>query len=150
MAGKLETHDSSGNLFADLGFEPAAARELQLKSDLMILVAEQIRSMDATQAEIARLLSVAQPRVSNLLHGRLDLFSFETLVSMLEKLGNVVDVTVIRRDADRRPEQAFTGDCLLAADGATAAEVLVQNSWSSAELLEDTVSSTDTAYALAA
>jgi predicted XRE-type DNA-binding protein len=40
-----------------------------------------------TQAKAATLLRVTQPRVNNLLRGRLDLFSTDTLIDMLARLG---------------------------------------------------------------
>ena len=39
------------------------------------------------QAEAAKLLGVTQPRVSDLMRGRIDLFNVETLIDMLAKLG---------------------------------------------------------------
>jgi predicted XRE-type DNA-binding protein len=39
------------------------------------------------QAEAAKLLGVTQPRVSDLMRGRIDLFSIDTLIDMLARLG---------------------------------------------------------------
>jgi predicted XRE-type DNA-binding protein len=48
-----------------------------------------------TQARAARLLGVSQPRVSDLIRGRIDLFSIDALVNLLAKAG--IRVTLARR-----------------------------------------------------
>jgi len=85
---------SSGNIFDDLGFEPVEAEELRLRSDLLIALTERIHALGKSQAIVATLLGISQPRVSNLLHGKLHLFSLKALVDMLGCLGNTVDVSV--------------------------------------------------------
>ena len=78
---------SSGNVFRDLGFSADAAEHLRVRSDLMISVQMVIASRGMTQAEVANLLGVTQPRISDLVRGQLDLFSIETLIDMLAHLG---------------------------------------------------------------
>ena len=46
------------------------------------------------QAEAAKVLGVTQPRVSDLMRGRIELFSIDTMVNMLARLGIKVKVTV--------------------------------------------------------
>jgi len=48
---------------------------------------------DFTQAEAARILGVTQPRVSDLVCGKIDLFSIDMLVNMLAKIGLQVTFT---------------------------------------------------------
>ena len=48
-----------------------------------------------TQAEFARLLGVSQPRISDLVRGKIDRFSIDTLVDLLTKAGAEVRVTVV-------------------------------------------------------
>ena len=71
-----------------------------IRSDLMIRLQELITSRGLTQAEAARLLRVSQPRVSDLLRGRIDLFSTDTLIDMLGDLG--VRVQLVLRTSRRR------------------------------------------------
>ena len=59
-----------------------------------------IAARDLTQAKAATLLPVTQPRVSNLLRGRLDLFSTDTLIDMLARLG--VHVRFVVKASRRR------------------------------------------------
>jgi len=78
---------SRKNAFRDLGFSADEAEHLRVRSDLMISVQKTIAARRLTQAEVADLLGVTQPRVSDLVRGRLDLFSIETLIDMLARLG---------------------------------------------------------------
>jgi predicted XRE-type DNA-binding protein len=85
---------SSGDVFRDLGFSERESRDLRLRSELMSKLKEQIVARHLSQEVIADLLGVSQPRVSNLLNGRIDKFSLDALVTMLGKLGNRVGLTV--------------------------------------------------------
>jgi predicted XRE-type DNA-binding protein len=62
---------------------PAAAENLKLRSALMIALKEQIERQGWTQAEAARRFGVTQPRVSDLMRGRIELFGLDTLVTGL-------------------------------------------------------------------
>ncbi len=84
---KLKVTRSSGNVFRDLGFPPNEAEHLLVRSDLMIKVQKLIASRRLKQAEVAKILRVTQPRVSDLLRGRIDLFSTDALIDMLARLG---------------------------------------------------------------
>ncbi len=84
---KLKVTRSSGNVFRDLGVSPHEAEHLLVRSDLMIKVQELIASRHLRQAEVAKILRVTQPRVSDLLRGRIDLFSTDALIDMLARLG---------------------------------------------------------------
>ena len=87
---------SSGNVFKDLGFPAKEAANLSIRSDLMILAAETLKDRKLTQVRAARLLGVSQPRVSDLVRGRIDLFSIDSLVEMLAKLGVSVSLQTRR------------------------------------------------------
>ncbi len=84
----------SGNVFKDLGFAPDAAANLQLRSDLMIQLRKRLTALGATQRETAQLLDVSQPRVSDLVRGRIDRFSVDMLIKFLGKVGAEVRLTV--------------------------------------------------------
>lgn len=84
---KLKMTRSTGNVFRDLGFPPDEAEHLRIRSDLLIQLQKAITSQGLKQAEAAKLLDVTQPRVSDLMRGRLDLFSGDTLIDMLARLG---------------------------------------------------------------
>ena len=84
---KVKRTRSSGNVFRDLGFSGDAAAHLTLRAELMAHLQKVIAARGVKQAEVAKLLGVAQSRVSDVMRGRLDLFSIDTLIDMLARLG---------------------------------------------------------------
>lgn len=87
-------HVTTGDIFADLGFSPAQAVELTIKSDLHRSLLQHIRSSKVTQAELAKVLQVHQPDVSNLLRGKLNLFSITKLCQYADRLRLKVRIEV--------------------------------------------------------
>ena len=87
-----EITPSSGSVFRDLGFGEDEAEHLRIRSTLMIEVRKLIEDRSLTQADAAKLFGVTQPRISNLVRGRIDLFSIDTLIDMLARAGVHVDV----------------------------------------------------------
>ena len=96
---KLKITPSSGNVFRDLGFRHDEAEHLLVRADLMIQVQKLIASRRLKQRPAAKILGVTQPRVSDLLRGRIDLFSTDALIDMLARLGAQVRLTVKIRAA---------------------------------------------------
>lgn len=78
---------STGNVFRDLGFSPEQADHLRIRSELMAKLQAVITARGVKQAEAAEVLGVTQPRVSDLMRGRIDLFNTEMLIEMLSKFG---------------------------------------------------------------
>ena len=78
---------STGNVFRDLGFSADEAEHLRIRSELLLHLQKAIKSKGLKQAEAAKLLEVTQPRVSDVMRGRVDLFSVDTLIDMLARLG---------------------------------------------------------------
>ena len=95
MATKIER--SSGNVFRDLGFGTQEAENLRVRSELMIQIRKLIERRRLTQAGAAKVFGVTQPRVSDLVRGRIDLFSIDMLVKMLAQAGVQVRLVVKRR-----------------------------------------------------
>ena len=85
---------STGNVFRDLGFSQEESEHLLVRADLLIQVQKAIESRQFKQAEAAKILRVTQPRVSDLLRGRIDLFSTDSLIDMLARLGVGVRLVV--------------------------------------------------------
>jgi predicted XRE-type DNA-binding protein len=77
----------SGNVFEDVGFPPKEAAHLLIRADLIISLNQLLDKRGLTQVRAAKLLGVTQPRVSDLRRGRPELFSIDTLVDMLARLG---------------------------------------------------------------
>lgn len=89
---KKSTTKSSGNVFLDLGFEPAEAIVLQMRANLMGDLRGYIEKNKLTQAEAAKRLGLAQSRVSDLVRGKWEKFSLEMLITLEARLGRTVRV----------------------------------------------------------
>jgi predicted XRE-type DNA-binding protein len=85
---------SGGNIFADLGFTGEEAENLKVRSTLMMEIRKVIGARGLRQREAARLFGVSQPRISELVHGKIDQFSIDALVNMLAHAGFRVEVRV--------------------------------------------------------
>lgn len=89
---KKKTTKSSGNVFLDLGFDPAEAAVLQMRASLMSDLRLYIEEHELTQAEAAKRLGIAQSRVSDLVRGKWERFSLEMLITLEARLGRTVRV----------------------------------------------------------
>lgn len=83
-----------GNVFEDLGFSPLEANKLKIKAELMCQVSAWIQNQSLTQNEASKRLQVTRPRVSDVMRGRIEKFTIDALVDMLEKTGKHVTVKV--------------------------------------------------------
>jgi predicted XRE-type DNA-binding protein len=85
------------NAFEAVGLQAVEAEHLRIRADLMLEVERLIGDRGWTQAEAAKLLHATQPRISDLMRGKLERFSIDTLVDMLARAGADVTVKVRRR-----------------------------------------------------
>ena len=88
LNGELAVHDSSGNIFADMGMRDADER--LAKAELARVIRDAIRQRGLTQAAAAALMGLQQPDVSDLLRGKLARFSRQRL----ERFLNALDLDV--------------------------------------------------------
>ena len=86
-------------MYRDLGFSPAEAEYLLLRSRLMSMVEELLRDRHLTQSQAATLLGVSQPRVSDVVRGRVEKFTIDALVEMLARAGVKVDLVQLPASA---------------------------------------------------
>jgi predicted XRE-type DNA-binding protein len=82
------------NVFDAIADTPGEALNMKLRAELMDEIRNRIGTEAWTQAEAAKRLGITQPRVSDLLRGKLSKFSLDTLVNMLAALGSEVEVRV--------------------------------------------------------
>ncbi len=80
--------------FGISGFRAEESEHLLIRADLLIQVQRRVAARKLKQAEVAKLLRVSQPRVSDLLRGRIDLFSTDMLIDMLARLGIAVHLVL--------------------------------------------------------
>ena len=99
---------STGNVFRDLGFSNEESEHLLVRADLLIQLQKAIASKGLKQAEAARVLRVTQPRVSDLLRGRIDLFSTDALIDMLARVGVGVRL-VVKAARSRKVARPYSG-----------------------------------------
>jgi predicted XRE-type DNA-binding protein len=86
--------ESSGNVFVDLGFSPAQARNLRMRAQMMTALRKFIEKQRLTQVDAAKRFKVTQPRISDLMRGKLSRFSLDTLVNMITDAGLEVDFRI--------------------------------------------------------
>ncbi len=73
---------------------PAQAENMKLRSTLMIALKDHIAHAKLSQSEAAKLLGVTQPRISDLMRGKIELFGLDTLVNMAGAAGLHVEMRV--------------------------------------------------------
>ncbi len=77
----------------DLGADtPPEAANLTLRSDLMMKIEAIVKENGWTQAEAAKRCGVSQPRINDLLRGRISRFSLDALVNIASALGRKVKI----------------------------------------------------------
>ena len=73
---------------------PAQAENMKLRSALMMALQEHFAQNKLSQSQIAKLLGVTQPRVSDLMRGKIDIFGLDTLVNMASNAGLQLELRV--------------------------------------------------------
>jgi predicted XRE-type DNA-binding protein len=79
-------HVTTGDIFDDLGFSPAETMEARIKSEILHAVVQHAGVHGYSQAELAEVLKVHQPDVSNLLRGKISKFSITRLIQFAGRL----------------------------------------------------------------
>ena len=82
------------NVWEALEDTAAEASRMTMRSDLIIALRQRILKWGVTQAEAARRLEVTQPRLNDLLQGRIVIFSLDALVDLAAKVGLVVRLII--------------------------------------------------------
>jgi predicted XRE-type DNA-binding protein len=97
---KNQVYESSGNVFADLGFKDAEERQTKVR--LAAALSAIMGRLGWTQVETARRLGINQPKVSALLSYRLEGFSAERLMHFLTALDQDVEIVIRDKPRSRR------------------------------------------------
>jgi predicted XRE-type DNA-binding protein len=88
------SNESFASVWDAIEDTPAEAENMKLRSTLMMALEEHIRRRGWTQVEAARRLGVTQPRISDLLRGKINLFGLDTLVNMVVAAGLHIEIRV--------------------------------------------------------
>ena len=91
---------SSGNVFADLGFEHP--EEELARAQLILQIVTLLQARGLTQTAAARLLGLPQPKVSALYRGRVAGFSTDRLIRFLNRLDQNVEIVLRTKPATQR------------------------------------------------
>ncbi len=78
---------SSGNVFQDLGFPPHQAAVMLLRAELAETLRKWVESTKLSQAAAAKKLGIAQPRISEIVRGKVELMSLDYLAGLCAKAG---------------------------------------------------------------
>ena len=76
---------SFGNIWDALENTPAEAASMTMRSSLLIAIEQKVRGWNVTQAAAARRLGITQPRLNDLLRGKIEKFSLDMLVDIAAK-----------------------------------------------------------------
>jgi predicted XRE-type DNA-binding protein len=90
----IEFEESSGNVFADIGFDAPTATRLSYKADLVGVLYRAQQERDLSQSAFGRLVGIPQPRLSKLYNGKLDGMSTDKLLDAVAKVGAHVLIRV--------------------------------------------------------
>ena len=82
------------SVFDAIADTPQEALNMKLRADLMNQIIKQIEDKKWTQKEAAKQLGVTQPRISDLLRGKMSLFSLDMLVNMLATMGKNIEIQI--------------------------------------------------------
>ncbi|MBU1007186.1 MAG: helix-turn-helix domain-containing protein [Candidatus Omnitrophica bacterium] len=87
-----KVHRGSGNIFADIG--TVYPERTMARAQIMSRIAEIIKKQNLTQKEASDLLDIPQSKVSCLINGKLNMFSLDHLLILLNKLGRDVEIII--------------------------------------------------------
>ena len=116
----LKMTKGSSNVFADLGFDTEEAQNLLLRSQTMIALERWYKAGGLTQAKAAQALGITQPRLSQLLKGKISEFSLDALVNMAARVGMRVSLTIKSVRSAKVEQAQEMARRLAAAEPATA------------------------------
>ncbi len=84
---------ANSNVFKDLGLpEP---ENFKLRAELMIAVRKYVKESGLTQTEVAKVLKTTQPRLNDIIKGRIEKCTLDRLVNMLAEVGQHVEIAIV-------------------------------------------------------
>lgn len=97
--------ESSGNIYADLGY--TNPEEMKTKAKLAMGICLIIRKKKLTQEEAAKKLGLTQPKISNLVNGKLSGFSVERLMNFLNMLDCNIEITLKKKHKSQKKARTY-------------------------------------------
>ena len=81
---------------------PQQAAGMRARSDLLMALQAWVKASGKTQADAAKLFGITQPRMSDLMRGKISLFSLQVLVDMASAAGLEPHITIRTKDLRKR------------------------------------------------
>jgi len=88
------TNQAFASVWDAIEDNPTQAANMKHRSALMMAISDHIKSKGLSQTEAAKVFAVSQPRISDLMRGKINLFSIDTLVAMLASAGIGIEMRV--------------------------------------------------------
>lgn len=82
------------NVWDALENSPEEAATMTMRSNVMIAINRKVRGWNTTQARAARRLGITQPRLNDLLQGKINKFSLDTLLTLATRAGLKVKIDI--------------------------------------------------------
>ncbi len=106
MSKKIKFEKSSGNVFKDLDLPDA--EKLFLKAKLGFEVFQIIEERKLTQVEVAKILGVKQPEISQLKQGKFNHYSVEQLLAFLNQLNRDIEIRITPSENRKGQQRVVT------------------------------------------
>jgi len=90
----MKNHVTTTSIFDDLGFDSEEASSLKARAALMNELLKYIKDNKLTQKKAAKVLGVTQPRISDLKCGKIQLFTIDMLIKMINKIGQHIEFRI--------------------------------------------------------
>ncbi len=78
---------------------PQEARNMKIRADLMISITRELEKISGTQTQKAKRLGISQPRLNDLLQGKINKFSLDALVTIATNVGLYISINATTRDS---------------------------------------------------
>ncbi|MBD9634613.1 helix-turn-helix domain-containing protein [Pseudomonas sp. PDM19] len=92
-------NERATNVWDALVDSPEEAENLRIRAQLMRELTRTVNGWDVPQKDAAARLHVTQPRLNDLLKGKIDKFSLDALVNLLGAAGLNLEISVVQRAA---------------------------------------------------
>jgi predicted XRE-type DNA-binding protein/putative component of toxin-antitoxin plasmid stabilization module len=99
----LQRETMSMNIWADIGFSPAEAQDLEMRARMLMALDDFIAEKKLPRAGVAKLFGLTPARAADLMKSRINEFSFRDLIRLLSKAGLRADITIRKADRRERP-----------------------------------------------
>lgn len=91
---------------------PEEAENMKLRSELMMSLKERITNNHLSQSQAAKLFGVTQPRISDLMRGKINLFGLDTLINMASVAGLHVEMRIQESKTFALPQTAYLNETI--------------------------------------